>query len=147
VEADLICTAPLSPLCAPALAINLREPADVLRAPLLRSYRPQDWPAWFRAAGLEPRAVRGPLFDSSLIMVQAAMLGEGVALAPHELFRREIDSGQIVRPFAIEAQVDGYWLTRLKSRPPSGAMRLFRTWLIEEFAQGLAGRPIAGDIR
>lgn len=138
IEAELICTAPLSPLCTPALARSLREPADLLRAPLLRSYRPQDWPAWFRAAGLQNSAVRGPLFDSSLIMVQAAMRGEGVALAPHGLFRRELESGQIVRPFGIEAEMDGYWLTRLKSRPQTSAMHLFRTWLIKEFADGLA---------
>jgi LysR family transcriptional regulator of beta-lactamase len=146
-EAELICTAPLAPLCAPVLARNLREPADLLRAPLLRSYRPQDWPAWFRAAGLEPRAVRGPLFDSSLIMVQAAMLGEGVALAPHGLFRREIESGQIVRPFPIEAELDGYWLTRLKSRVQSRAMRLFRNWLAEEFASGLTVQADAAGMR
>src|SRR3954454_19220250 len=42
-EAELICQAPLSPLCAPQLAEQLREPADLLRLPLLRSYRPQDW--------------------------------------------------------------------------------------------------------
>ena len=29
-------------------------------------------------------------------MVQAAMQGEGIALVPHNLFYREIDSGQIV---------------------------------------------------
>jgi len=136
VEAELICTAPLAPLCSPALARSLREPADLLRAPLLRSYRPQDWPAWFRAAGLENSAVRGPLFDSSLIMVQAAIRGEGVALAPHRLFHRELESGQIVRPFAIEAEMDGYWLTRLKSQPQSSAIRLFRSWLLDEFADG-----------
>jgi len=137
-EAELICTAPLSPVCTPGLARRLREPADLLRAPLLRSYRPQDWPAWFRAAGLENRAVRGPLFDSSLIMVQAAMRGEGVALVPHALFRRELESGQIVRPFAIEAELGGYWLTRLKSRPQGSTMQLFRGWLLEEFADGPA---------
>jgi LysR family transcriptional regulator, regulator of gene expression of beta-lactamase len=138
VAAEPICTAPLSPLCAPDFARHLREPADLLRAPLLRSYRPQDWPAWFRAAGLESGAMHGPLFDSSLIMVQAAMRGEGVALAPHGLFRREIASGQIVRPFAIEAELDGYWLTRLKSRAPGNAMRVFRDWLLDEFVGGLA---------
>ena len=138
VEAEFVCAAPLSPLCAPALAGQLRTPADLLRAPLLRSYRPQDWPAWFRAAGLESGAVHGPLFDSSLIMVQAAMRGEGVALAPHGLFCREIASGQIVRPFAIDAELDGYWLTHLKSRPVSNAMRAFRTWLLDTFAHGLA---------
>ena len=73
--------------------------------------------------------LHGPLFDSSLIMVQAAIRGEGVALAPYGLFRREIDAGQLVRPFPIEAEVGGYWLTWVKTRTPSPAMQAFRNWL------------------
>jgi LysR family transcriptional regulator of beta-lactamase len=139
-EAELICRAPMSPLCAPQFAEQLREPADLVRLPLLRSYRPQDWLAWFKAAGLNATNVHGPLFDSSLIMVQAAVRGEGVALAPHGLFRRELDSGQLIRPFPIEADVGGYWLTWLKSRAPSPAMQAFRSWLIEAYLdQALAG--------
>ncbi len=134
-EAELICRAPLAPLCSPALADQLAEPADLLRAPLLRSYRPQDWPAWFKAAGLDAINVRGPLFDSSLIMVQAAMRGEGVALAPATLFRRELESGQLFMPFAIEADVGGYFLTRLKSRQPTAGMTAFRAWLMDSFME------------
>lgn len=93
------------------------------------------------------RALCGGAVRFMLSMVQAAMLGEGIALAPHDLFRREIDSGQIVRPFAIEALVDGYWLTRLKSRPPSSAMLRFQTWLLGEFAGDLADRPAADRLR
>ncbi|MGW8190416.1 transcriptional regulator GcvA [Sphingomonas hankookensis] len=135
VAADVICPAPLTPLCAPAVARTLCEPGDLLRTTLLRSYRSQDWPAWFAAAGLEVGALHGPLFDSSLVMVQAAMLGNGVALAPAAMFRRELDSGRIVQPFAIEAAVDSYWLTRLKSRPTGRAMQQFRRWLLDEFAR------------
>jgi LysR family transcriptional regulator of beta-lactamase len=135
-DAELICTAPLSPLCPPELAERLREPADLMRVPLLRSYRPQDWLAWFEAAGIEPANLRGPMFDSSLIMIQAAIRGEGVALAPHDLFRWEIERGQLVRPFQIEAYLGGYWLTRLKSRPPTPAMEAFRAWLLAEFSEG-----------
>src|SRR6185503_2949597 len=137
-EAELICAAPLSPLCAPQLAEQLRDPADLKRLPLLRSYRPQDWLAWFKAAGLDAVNLRGPLFDSSLIMAQAAIRKEGVALVPYGLFRREIDAGQLVRPFAIEADVGGYWLTWLKSRTPSAAMQAFRGWLTSAFPGGQA---------
>ncbi len=135
-EAEPICEAPMSPLCTPALAQPLRRPADLLRLPLLRSYRPQDWLAWFEAAGLDAGNVHGPLFDSSLIMVQAAIRGEGVALAPYGLFRRELEAGQLVRPFPIEADVGRYWLTWLKSRAPSAAMQAFRKWLASEFRDG-----------
>lgn len=129
-EAERIMPAPLAPLCAPSLAGTLHEPADLGRVTLLRSYRAQDWPAWFAAAGVSGLAARGPLFDSSLIMVQAAMLGEGVALAPISMFRRELESGQLVQPFAVTAEVGGYWLTRLKSKEPTAAMRSFRDWLL-----------------
>jgi len=132
-EAELICEAPMSPLCTPRLADQLREPADLTRLPLLRSYRPQDWLAWFKAAGLDAVNLHGPLFDSSLIMVQAAIRGEGVALAPYGLFRREIEAGQLVRPFPIECDVGGYWLTWVKARPPSAAMQAFRDWLAGEY--------------
>ncbi|MGC1305550.1 MAG: LysR family transcriptional regulator [Caulobacteraceae bacterium] len=135
-EAELVCKAPLSPLCAPALAAQLTAPADLLRLPLLRSYRPQDWLFWFKVAGLGPVNVRGPLFDSSLIMAQAAIRGEGVALAPPGLFRRELESGQLVRPFAVEADLGGYWLTRLKSRDPTAAMTAFRVWLMGLWEEG-----------
>ena len=39
---------------------------------------------------------------------------------------------------SIEAQIDGYWLTRLKSRPQNAAMRAFRGWLLDAFSAGLA---------
>ena len=130
VDAEMIAPAPLAPLCAPSLADSLREPADLARVTLLRSYRAQDWPAWFAAARVSGLAARGPLFDSSLIMAQAAMLGEGVALAPISMFRRELESGQLVQPFAATADVGAYWLTRLKSKAPTAAMRSFRDWLL-----------------
>jgi hypothetical protein len=34
-----------------------------------------------------------------------------------------------VRPFPIDADVGGYWLTWLKSRTASAAMQAFRDWL------------------
>ncbi len=133
-EAELICRAPLTVLCAPALSEALARPADLLKATLLRSYRPQDWLGWFAAAGLEAVNLHGPLFDSSLVMVQAALRGEGAALAPAGLFRRELESGQLVRPFAIEVDVGGYFLTRLKSRMPTAGMATYRAWLMDAFA-------------
>lgn len=135
VEAEAICPAPLTPLCSPTLARGLHAPVDLLRMRLLRSYRPQDWPGWFAAAGVETAALHGPLFDSSLVMVQAAMLGEGVALAPPTMFAREIDSGRLVRPFDLAAGGDGYWLTRLKSRVPGPAMQAFQRWLSASFGK------------
>ncbi len=133
-EADKLFDAPLTPLCAPEAAARLKAPADLAGETLLRSYRIHDWPDWFRAAGVEPLPLRGPVFDSSAVMVEAARRGHGVALAPARLFARAIAADVIARPFPIEAGNDGYWLTRLKSRPPNAATAAFRDWLLGEAA-------------
>ena len=142
VEAVPLCAAPLTVLCSPALASELARPADLGRQTLLRSYRGDDWPAWAAAAAvpeLVPRATRGPQFDSSVLMVQAAMLGSGVALAPACMFRRELAQGRLVRPFAIESGRGRYWLTRSLSREERPAALAFRLWLQSEVSS--AGLP------
>lgn len=128
-EADLLMASPLSPMCAPARAARLQRPADLAGATLLRSYRSDEWAAWFAAAGVECPVVRGAVFDSSLTMAEAVAQDAGVALLPVAMFGRELRQGRLVRPFAIETRNGSYWLTRLKSRQETVAMRAFREWL------------------
>lgn len=145
IEAQPLLDAPIAPLCAPALAQNLRTPEDLGRCVLLRSYRAQDWPAWFKAARVDGLAARGAMFDSSSLMVQAAQFGEGVALAPPSMFRRELQSGQLIQPFAIEAALGGYWLTRPASKEVSPALACFSAWLGAACAGfGSSPRTLAG---
>ncbi|PWC32664.1 LysR family transcriptional regulator [Azospirillum sp. TSO35-2] len=127
--------APLSVLCAADIARRLREPADVRREPLLRSYRADEWLGWFAAAGLEPPPIKGPVFDSSSLMVEAAIQGLGVALAPPSMFRRPLALGLIEQPFAITVCKGAYWLTGLKSKPETPTMRGFRDWLFAVVAE------------
>lgn len=134
-EADELFAAPLSPLCAPDLAARLRAPEDLSGLVLLRSYRAEEWPAWFAAARSAAVGLAGPVFDSSQLMAQAAMRGEGVALAPPAMFAHELAEGRLVRPFQAEVRAGSYWLTRLRSRPVTGAMRSFREWLLSAAAE------------
>lgn len=131
-EAEHLLAAPVSPLCAPETAARLEMPGDLQHETLLRSYRIDDWTRWFAAASHAAPVLRGPVFDSSRLMVDAAMQGIGVALAPPSLFGREIVEGRLAQPFAIEANIGGYWLTRLKSKPLSPEMAAFRDWLFAE---------------
>lgn len=139
-EAVLLFDAPMSPLCSPAIAERLGAPADLLQETLLRSYRADDWPDWFAAAGLTPPPIRGPVFDSSWVMVEAAMQGVGVALAPPALFARDLEQGRLVRPFPEEVSAGAYWLTWLKSRAPTPALEAFRRWLDEQAMGEARGR-------
>ena len=71
-------------------------------------------------------------FDSSRLMVEAAMQGAGVALAPARMFQRELQSGRLVRAFDHEVSTGSYWLTWLKSKRMTSAMQAFRTWIISQ---------------
>ena len=129
VHAEPILQAPLSPLCSPALAERLTEPAALARETLLRSYRADEWPLWFEAAGAPCPSLRGPVFDTSLAMAAAAQAGHGVALAPPIMFADDLIGGRLVQPFKTEIVTGGYWLTRLMSRRDTPAMAAFREWL------------------
>ena len=129
-EAIALMKAPLAPVCAPAIAERLKTPRDLGREALLRSYRSDEWAAWFAAAGLQPPLVKGVIFDSSLAMAEAAAQGAGVALLPSAMFARDLRSGRLVKLFDVEIDAGGYWLTYLKSRRTTAAMRAFRDWVV-----------------
>ncbi|TZG34127.1 LysR substrate-binding domain-containing protein [Agrobacterium sp. B1(2019)] len=131
--------APLSPLCAPKLAETLKKPADLMEATLLRSYRADEWSNWFAAAGVIPAAQvnAGIVFDTSLGMMEAALQGLGVALAPPSMFSRHLASGAIIQPFPVTISLGSYWLTRLQSKPPTPAMQAFSDWMFDSI--GAAG--------
>ncbi|WP_338808958.1 LysR substrate-binding domain-containing protein [Agrobacterium leguminum] len=125
--------APLSPLCTPKLAETLKTPADLMESTLLRSYRADEWSNWFAAAGVTPAAQvnAGIVCDTSLGMMEAALQGLGVALAPPSMFSRHLASGAIIQPFPVTISLGSYWLTRLQSKPPTPAMQAFSDWMFE----------------
>ncbi|MBW9113344.1 LysR family transcriptional regulator [Rhizobium cauense] len=133
IEALRLLEAPLSPLCVPDIATQLNVPADLLKQTLLRSYRADEWSQWFAAAGLEANLLplKSIIFDSSLAMMEAALQGVGVALAPPLMFSRHLLAEGIRQPFDITVTMGSYWLTRLQSRPETPAMSAFRQWLCE----------------
>ena len=135
IEAEALFEAPLSVLCIPPIARQLKTPEDVAGQTLLRSYRSDEWPSWFEEAGLSAPPILGMVFDSSVLMVEAAMQGAGLALAPPLMFSRQLASGEIEQPFPIYISKGSYWLTRLKSRPVTPAMENFRRWLQEMSAE------------
>ncbi|MDD1500484.1 UNVERIFIED_ORG: LysR family transcriptional regulator of beta-lactamase [Agrobacterium larrymoorei] len=133
-EAEELFSAPLSALCIPTMAAQLKSPHDVAQQTLLRSYRADEWPDWFSEAGVASPRIKGIVFDSSVPMVEAALQGSGVALAPPLMFQRHLSAGDLVQPFPVYVSKGCYWLTRLKSRPVTNAMATFAAWLKEKAA-------------
>lgn len=128
-EATRILDAPFSVVCAPDVAARLSVPGDLASETLLRSYRIADWALWLERVGQPGLTPRGPLFDSSTLLAQAAIRSAGVALVPVAMFERELASGALVQPFATTVEAGSYWLTRMRTRRASPAFEQFAEWL------------------
>jgi LysR family glycine cleavage system transcriptional activator len=123
----------LFPVCSPELAPHLAQPADLERQVLLHVYTAaEDWRAWLGAAGLAAIGGRAaPKFDSYLLALEAAVEGQGVAIAPHFLVAADLRAGRLVRPFEAQAQQPGGWflVCRGERRAEAPIVR-FRDWLV-----------------
>ncbi|HEV7309311.1 LysR substrate-binding domain-containing protein [Ensifer sp.] len=97
-------------------------------ADLLHDETTSRWRDWFARSGQEgARAMRGPVFQDFNLLATAVIAGHGVALCPVEVFRREIDSGDLVVLSDIATLEDeSYFLITRTSR--SKAASAFSDW-------------------
>ena len=131
-EAVELLAAPMTPLCAPGLA--LRDPADLRDHLLLRSYRADEWPRWFAEAGAACPPLTGPVLDSSVALADLAAGGHGVALLPLPMFGQALDAGRLVRPFAQTVTLGSYWLTVPEDRRMTPGTASLLEWMRAELA-------------
>lgn len=120
------------PLAAPSLmARNLprRKPADLAQWPLLRTPL-EPWAPWLRAAGLPEREPdQGPRLVDLGLTLEAAVAGQGVALARPSLARRWLASGALQPVFTLSAEPASQYVGLA---PGSGAAALhFMRWLCQ----------------
>jgi LysR family transcriptional regulator, glycine cleavage system transcriptional activator len=118
------------PLAAPALLARLpplHRPCDLAKAPLLRTPL-QPWTPWFRAAGLDwPEPDDGPKLLDLGLTLEAAVSGQGVALARPALARPWLAAGSLVPVLAQRAWPAQHY--QLIVHAGSDAARRFEHWL------------------
>jgi LysR family glycine cleavage system transcriptional activator len=135
-----LCAEELFPVCSPALIKGrgaLRSPADLARQTLLHFEGPQDWTRWLEAAGISGIDVsRGPVFSERSMALDAAIGGQGVALARSALCAWDLLASRLVRPFAFGLKVPyAYWIVCPKSNAELPKIAAFRAWLLAEAAE------------
>lgn len=139
VRADLLFGDSLALACAPALAARLKKPADVLKEKLLSSMiAPGSWDAWFRSAGINPRASTRfvPLANAALCL-QAAAQGLGVALTQEAYLADDFAAGTLVRPLKHTARSpEGYYLVWDPGKAQTYPFNVFAVWMLEAAGTG-----------
>jgi len=131
------------PVCSPRLNGGQlpAHPADLARYMLLRSEN-EYWQTWFAKAELDlPEPARGPMFDDTSHVLQAAIEGQGIALARSSLIGRDLDNGLLVRPFdVVVPSPHKYWFVCPARLAESPKIVAFLAWLKEE----IAAAPVIG---
>jgi len=131
-----LCSERLFPVCSPKLigSLNRRvEPIDLLKFPLLRLDDWTNWGRWFEAAGVTTQARPGPVLNRASMLIDAAIDGQGIALARTALAAWDIIHGRLVRPVDVSlAMANTYWIVCPNATARTPKIVAFRQWLLAE---------------
>ena len=117
----------------------LNEPSDLLKVPLLlRLGDPAhpNWEDWFEKANVKgDLPTEGTRFPDTNMALQAAMEGQGVALARSAHVGDDLKAGNLVRLFDIHYPSSvSYYLVCPEANKEQPKIAAFRKWLLAEAA-------------
>ncbi len=139
-------TETLFPVCSPALLEGehpIETPDDLHHHTLLHDDDARDdWRIWLVAAGVDLTTIdpaRGPRFDDSSMMLQAAIEGQGVAIGRSALAANDLAAGRLVGPFDLSLpwRMD-YYVVCPRGNEHVPKIAVFADWLLETAAREAA---------
>ena len=109
---------------------------DLLEHALLHTTsRPQAWPSWARRNGLEPEALTlGQGFEHLYYLLEAAVAGLGIAIAPEPLVIDDLRAGRLAAPWGF-TQTPARLALWVPRRASDGRARQLALWLKQELAR------------
>lgn len=140
----------LAPVCSPAYAREAKRSGHALKRPedlrhhVLLTYHDAarrapwlSWAAWLEAMGVDDFAPTSSLsFDQYDQVIQAALLGQGVALGRMTLVAQYIRKKQLVALFGRQQQLArGYHAIYARDAGERPEARAFVAWLRDEMAR------------
>jgi LysR family glycine cleavage system transcriptional activator len=134
-----LCSERLFPVCSPKL-VSGRKPiataADLLKFPLLRLADWTTWTRWFEAAGVADPVAHGPIINRASMLIDAAIDGQGIALARTTLAAADLINGRLIRPIDVSLTMPNtYWIVSPKVTATAPKVATFRNWLLAEAAE------------
>jgi LysR family glycine cleavage system transcriptional activator len=131
----------LTPVASPSLP-GLATPAALAQHTLLEedsglpSVEYLSWRHWLRLMGLPQLEPRGWLYlNFTYQQIQAALAGQGVALARLALVGESLARGDLIEPFGAAGRVSSpfaYWLVRWPARRERPGLAAFEAWVLEQ---------------
>jgi DNA-binding transcriptional LysR family regulator len=126
----------MSPLFNGYQRLQTAPASALLNEPLLHTTsRPQAWPSWAQQNALDAKALKlGQGFEHLYYLLEAAVAGLGVAIAPEPLVTEDLKAGRLVAPWGFSetpAQL-ALWLPK---RAADGRARQLAQWLKNELRQ------------
>lgn len=145
VVVERLLTETVIPVCSPEFLKAhgpINGPRDLVGLTLLHDDSPDNdpscpsWDMWLRAAGVpEIDASRGPRFNQSSLVIEAAALGRGVALAKAALAANDLRSKRLVQTFSSPVAVDfAYFAVAPKAKLNLPKVSHFVSWLRQQAA-------------
>ena len=127
-------------MCSPKLLSGsgaLRSPRDIKHHTLLHTNGTGDWENWLGRVGVDGVDFkRGAVFNQASMTIDAAVDGQGIALARTALASWDLISGRLVRPFEQDVEAPfAFWIVCPKSAAELPKISTFRSWLLKEAAE------------
>ena len=144
---ERLMTESVVPVCSPEYLMQhgpFYLPVDLVEATLLHDDSPDNdpscpnWEMWLSAAGAPHLdSTRGPRFNQSSLVIEAATLGRGVALAKTALAARDLRQGRLVQPFAsTTVKVEfAYYVVAPRAKLNLPKVSYFIDWLRSEVSR------------
>ncbi|TVP89273.1 MAG: LysR family transcriptional regulator [Pseudomonadaceae bacterium] len=126
-----------SPRFARADSLQGQPAAALLQEALLHTQsRPQAWSDWAKASELDPaRIQQGQGFEHLYYLLEAALSGLGVAIAPQLLVADDLAAGRLLAPWGF-VSTENYLSLWVPARQPQAAARELAEWLKEALCAG-----------
>ncbi|MFD2207011.1 LysR substrate-binding domain-containing protein [Kiloniella antarctica] len=97
-----------------------------------------NWPEWFQRVGIKPCDPKARInINNYPMLIQAAIGGQGIALAWRHLVDDHLNSGELVRPIdtVLKTKAQFCLLEPEENRHIKDNVALFRNWVLEELKQ------------
>jgi LysR family transcriptional regulator, glycine cleavage system transcriptional activator len=128
----------LFPVCSPKFVAGrnrITKATDLLKFPLLRLEDAKNWARLFEAEGVKATIGPGPVLNRASMLIDAAIDGQGIALARTALAAWDLINGRLVRPVGLSLRMaNTYWIVCPKAVSDVPKIATFRNWVLAETA-------------